>query len=82
MNGLFKFSDRLWVSSGEFIHDIFQSKGPISVFNEVSAIESTRPTRWVSATAAAMVATEAECAAVAADIHDCLYVCIGRATFL
>ena len=33
--------DRLWVSSGEFIHDIFQSKVPISVFDEVNAIEST-----------------------------------------
>ena len=45
--------------------------------------------------AAAMATAEAECAAVAvmvvysppvaaavADIHDCLYVCIGRATFL
>ena len=44
--------------------------------------------------AAAMATAEAECAAVAvmvvysppvavavADIHDCLYVCIGRATF-
>jgi hypothetical protein len=33
--------DRLWVSSGEFIHDIFQSKVPISAFDEVNVIEST-----------------------------------------
>jgi hypothetical protein len=39
---VFQFGfDRLWVSSGEFIHDIFQSKVPISVFDEVNAIEST-----------------------------------------
>ena len=31
----------LWVSSGEFIHDILQSKVPISVFDEMNAIEST-----------------------------------------
>jgi hypothetical protein len=39
---VFQFGfDRLWVSSGEFIHDIFQSKVPISVFDEMNAIEST-----------------------------------------
>ena len=39
---VFQFGlDRLWVSSGEFIHDIFQSKVPISVFDKVNAIEST-----------------------------------------
>ena len=32
--------DRLWVSIGEFIHDI-QRKVPISVFDEVNTIEST-----------------------------------------
>ena len=31
----------VWVSSGEFIHNIFQSKVPISVFDEVDAIKST-----------------------------------------
>ena len=36
---VFQFGlDHLWVSSGEFIHDIFQSKVPISVFDEVNAI--------------------------------------------
>ena len=35
---VFQFGlDRLWVSSGEFIHDIFQSKVSISVFDEVNA---------------------------------------------
>ena len=39
---VFQFGlDRLWVSSGEFIHDIFQSKVPMSAFDEVNAIEST-----------------------------------------
>ena len=39
---VFQFGfDRLWVSSGEFIHDIFQSKVSISVFDEMNAIEST-----------------------------------------
>jgi hypothetical protein len=39
---VFQFGfDRLWVSSGEFIHIILQSKVPISVFDEVNAIEST-----------------------------------------
>jgi hypothetical protein len=39
---VFQFGlDRLWVSSGDFIHDIFQNKLSISVFDEVNAIEST-----------------------------------------
>ena len=39
---VFQFGlDHLWVSSGEFIHDIFQSKVPISVFDKVNAIEFT-----------------------------------------
>ena len=39
---VFQFGlDCLWVSSGEFIHDIFQSKVSISVFDEVNAILST-----------------------------------------
>jgi hypothetical protein len=39
---VFQFGlDRLWVSSWEFIHDIFQSKVSIFVFDEVNAIEST-----------------------------------------
>ena len=39
---VFQFGfDRLWVSSREFIHDIFQSKVPISVFDEVNAILKT-----------------------------------------
>ena len=39
---VFQFGfDRLWVSSGEFNHDIFQSKVFISVFDEMNAIEST-----------------------------------------
>ena len=39
---VFQFGlDRLLVSSGEFINDIFQSKVPISVFDKVNAIEST-----------------------------------------
>jgi hypothetical protein len=42
---VFQFGfDSLWVSSGEFIHDIFQSKVPISVFDEVNTIEKLNKT--------------------------------------
>jgi hypothetical protein len=37
----FNSSSIVWVSIGEFIHDILQSKVPISVFDEVNAMEST-----------------------------------------
>jgi hypothetical protein len=40
---VFQFGfDRLWVLSGEFIHDIFQSKVPVSVFDEVKSSQGSQ----------------------------------------